>query len=168
MFGSFRLSFGSDQTITTIQRLYKYDLLDWLADVGGYFVVLCLVAGILVAPIASLNLRRELVGKIFKYLPKTILAYTDISQIKEELEGGSKQEDESLKQDQSLREGFRDRQVIRLREAISTLGESRMRLSIADMKRTIYSADEEHKQSNSPVKLMDETINEKALYIEPN
>ena len=66
-----------------------------------------------------------------------------------------------------MREGFRDRQVIRLREAISTLGENRMRLSIADMKRTIYSADEEHKRANSPVKLMDETINEKALYIEP-
>ena len=68
MFGSFRLSFGSDQTVTTIQRLYKYDLLDWMADVGGYFVVLCLIAGILVTPIASLNLRKELVGKIFRYL----------------------------------------------------------------------------------------------------
>ena len=67
-----------------------------------------------------------------------------------------------------MREGFRDRQIIRLREAISTLGESRMRLSIADMKRTIYSADEEQKRASSPVKLMDETINEKALYIEPN
>ena len=75
-------------------------------------------------------------------------------------------EEESLRQDQSMREGFRDRQVIRMREAISTLGESRMRLSIADMKRTIYSADEESKRASPPIKLLDETINEKELYIE--
>lgn len=58
-----------------------YSLLEWLGDIGGLFDALILIAGAIVAPVASFNMNSVLLSSIFRYVSSLNTAEPDLSQL---------------------------------------------------------------------------------------